>query len=99
VALAGEDERALHFLLVDRLAVAAVVLADDREQIAEQLTLDLGQIARDRVDRRRLRGTLLDPDPGPVRLDDRRDRCSVLGGGVRARQGSVLRLCRYLRPS
>ncbi len=66
VALAGEDEGALDLLMVDRIAVAGVVLADDGEQVAEQLALAVGQIAGDRVDRRRRRAGILDADPDPA---------------------------------
>ena len=102
VTLAGERERPLDLLLVDRIAVAGVVLADHREQVAEQLALPLGQVAGDRVDGRRAptrRPPALDADADPTRpLQSRVDRGAV-GVGFSARQGSALRLCRYFRPS
>ena len=50
VALTGEREGALDLLLVHRIAIAGIVLADHGQQVAEQLALALGQVPCDRVD-------------------------------------------------
>ena len=103
MALAGEREGALDLLLVDRVAVAGVVLADHREQIAEQLALARGQVTGDRVDGSDRRPSRACP-PGARRRREsdptapsRVDRGAV-GVGRSARQGSALRLCRYFLP-
>jgi hypothetical protein len=56
VALAGEGERPLDFLAVDRLGRIGGVFLDDREQIAEQGALIGRQLTRDRI---RARGPVL----------------------------------------
>jgi hypothetical protein len=99
VALAREHERTLDLVPVDGGPVAGIVLADHRQQIAEQLTLEIGQIAGDRVDRSGRGRALFDPDPDPAGLVNGRGGCDAFGVGSSARQGSALRLCRYLRPS
>ena len=81
VPLAGECEGALDLLLVDGVAVAGVVLADHREQVAEQLALALGQVTGDRVDGKRRPGAVggrlgADPDP-PGPFQSRVDRGAV----------------------
>jgi hypothetical protein len=53
VALAGKREGALDRLAVDLLAAARGVLADDGEQVAEELALVGVEILGDIVDRRR----------------------------------------------
>ncbi len=99
VTLAGEHERALDLVLIDCGPVAGVVLADHRQQIAEQLALEIGQIPGDRIDRSGRGRALLDPDPDPAGLVHGRGGRDAFGVRLSARQGSALRLCRYLRPS
>jgi hypothetical protein len=54
VALAGEGEGVLDRAAVEAAVLAVgAVLADDREQVAEQGAILRGQVPRDRVDRRR----------------------------------------------
>jgi hypothetical protein len=82
------------------------VLGDDREQVAQQLALALGERARDLVDRRRRRRCLLgtaatraDADASGALADlgrVERDGRPVVECAV---QRSVLRLRRYRRPS
>ena len=101
VALAGEHEGLLDQLAVDRLGGLARVLLDDREQVAEQDALVLGELGRGRP-RARRRGARRPggarsrgPDPGrrPCAVGDRR-RCrrrSALDGGLALGGGAPLR--------
>jgi hypothetical protein len=93
VVLAGEDERLDDALAVDGLGDLVGVLLDDREQVREELALDLGEVGgrlqRDRgvpversVDR-------------PARLDANASR-RRLGGQAAA---LCVLLARYLSPS
>jgi hypothetical protein len=52
VVIAGEGEGALDRLPIDAVAAVGGVLADDREQVAEQGTILRGQMLGDLVDRR-----------------------------------------------
>jgi len=58
--LAGEDERLHDAVAVDGLGDLLCVLLDDREQVREQLVLELRQIARDRPARVGVRGGMVD---------------------------------------
>jgi len=49
VVLAGEHERLHDTVAVDRLGDLVGVLLDDREQVREQVALDLREVARDRA--------------------------------------------------
>ncbi len=62
VAVAGEGEGALDRLAIDAVVTVGRVLADDREQIAEQRPVVGGQVLGDVVDRRRRAVRLLGSD-------------------------------------
>ena len=74
---AGVDERLLDPLAIDRGGGVIGVFLDDREQVAEQLLLGLGQLCI--VDRDRMGGVTQEIDRGPAVVLDglrfrRRDR-------------------------
>src|SRR4051794_20530910 len=93
VVLAGEHERLDHCRAVDGLGDLVGVLLDDREEVAEQLALERGEVARGLE-----RDGALRPGPvdGPVR-GDADARSAVLRAGQAAAL-SVL-LARYVSPS
>jgi hypothetical protein len=95
VVHAGVGERLLDARTVDRRRGVVGVLLDDREQVAEQPALRLGQLAGDRQRRGRRRGAdrtvtvAIDRrdgvDRGAVLVDDRRGArraAAVLRGAV-----------------
>jgi hypothetical protein len=94
VVLAGEHERAHDGVAVDRLGDLVGVLLDDREQVAEQLALERGEV-RGRLQRRG--GVGLGPVDRAVR-GNADARAVPLCGGRQAAALSVL-LARYRSPS
>jgi hypothetical protein len=95
VVIAGEDERLDDGRAVDRLGDLVRMLLDDREEVAEQLALERGEVARGLERDGALRPGAVD---GPVRGDvDARGRSAVLRAGQAAAL-SVL-LARYVSPS
>jgi hypothetical protein len=98
VVLAGEHERAHDRVAVDGLRDLLGVLLDDREQVAEQLALERGQVGG-RLQRRRAVGLRAvdravggDADAGAI---------AALGGRLAAGQAAALSvlLARYRSPS
>jgi hypothetical protein len=98
MVLAGEHERADDGVAVDRLRDLLGVLLDDREQVAEELALDVGEVGG-RLQRRS--GVAA---AGAVDRAVRLDGDSAVGpGAVRLRGGQAAALCvllaRNLSPS
>jgi hypothetical protein len=76
VVLAGEDERRLDRVAVDRDRRLGGVLLDDREQVAEQPPLGLGQLGA----LARARAWVLDAVDGRPGRDQRRSPVAVTAG-------------------
>jgi hypothetical protein len=92
MALAGEREGALDRRAVDRLIAVGGVLADDREQVAQELAIRRGQVLGGLVDGGRRAAGVLGPDLD-VATAIERGACAVLGCYV------CLSSLRYRRPS
>jgi hypothetical protein len=95
--LAGEHERVDHRLAVDRLGDLVGVLLDDREEVGEELALEVGEIGGRRFQRGRsaARGGAVNR---PVRLDaDVRGAIGLDVGGQAA--ALCVLLARNLSPS
>jgi hypothetical protein len=86
VVLAGEHERADHGVAVDRLGDLVGVLLDDREQVREQLALELRQVVG-RAGERRVR-VIRQVDRAVARY---RDRAVVDRAALDRRRSGVLR--------
>jgi hypothetical protein len=99
VVVAGEHERAHDRVAVDGLGDLVLVLADDGEEVVEQLPLELGEVGGRRLQGRAAVAVLGAVD-GPVRLDA---DGAVGRDPVRFRGGQAAALCvllaRNLSPS
>ena len=97
VVLAGEHERVDDRLAVDRLGDLVSVLLDDREEVGEELALEVGEVGGRGLQRGRstTRGGAVDR---PVRLDaDARGPIGLDVGGQAA--ALCVLLARNLSPS
>jgi hypothetical protein len=98
VVLAGEHERADNGIAVDRLGDLIGVLLDDREQVAEQLALERGEVGR-RLQQRG--GARIGPIDRAVRGNADADAIRPRGRRLAAGQAAALSvlLARYWSPS
>ena len=100
VVLAGEHERLHHPLAVDGLRDLVGVLLDDREQVREQVLLELREVGRDRPARAGVRRGVVDRrvrgDGDAALAGPARDRRLPVGAYAAARIGALLR---YRSPS
>ena len=100
MVLAGEHERLHHPLSVDGLRDLVGVLLDDREQVREQVLLELREVDRDRCARPGVRRGVVDlrvrGDGDAALVGSARDRRLLVGAYAAARIGALLR---YRSPS
>jgi hypothetical protein len=100
VVLAGEYERLHHPRAVDGLRDLVGMLLDDREQIREQVLLELREIGGDRPVRPGVRRGVIDlrmrGDGDAALAGPARDRRQTVGAYAAARIGALLR---YRSPS